>query len=215
MWAAAIRQCNCSMQPQSRAPDLLNMVTTRSDLEDELVSEILQTLLQPFPLWTSNCLHFGKPIWRCGLRKLRHNSPLAASLSKKLNSTTSSLSYSTEVHHLVLHPPTDWPYDTLREQLIKRTAASEQINVSCSSYIQCRGESELMDWKPTQLLHRMQQFLGDHASTIIIDSAFLCELFLQRLPSNVYMVLASTADTTSLRQPYWACCQAYLPQFIQ
>ncbi len=49
---------------------------------------------------------------------------------------------------------------------------------------------------PTQLLRRMQQLLGERASTT--DSAFVHELFLQRLPNNVHMVLASTADTTSL-----------------
>ena len=32
----------------------------------------------------------------------------------------------------------------------------------------------------------------------MIDSTFLRELFLQRLPSNVRMVLASTADTVSI-----------------
>ena len=42
----------------------------------------------------------------------------------------------------------------------------------------------------------MQQLLGEKPSTT--DGSFLWELFLQRLPSNVRMVLASTADTTSL-----------------
>ena len=41
----------------------------------------------------------------------------------------------------------------------------------------------------------MQQLLGT-ANTI--DSMFLWELFLQRLPNNVRMVLASTDDTASL-----------------
>ena len=40
----------------------------------------------------------------------------------------------------------------------------------------------------------MQQLLGERAA----DAAFLRELFLQRLPSNVRMVLASTADTMDL-----------------
>lgn len=44
----------------------------------------------------------------------------------------------------------------------------------------------------------MQQLLGDHAG--VTDSTFLRELFLQRLPPNVRMVLASTSATTSLEE---------------
>lgn len=41
----------------------------------------------------------------------------------------------------------------------------------------------------------MQQLLGDKASST--DSSFLRELFLQRLPANVRMILASTMDESS------------------
>ena len=96
----------------------------------------------------------------------------------------------TEVRDLILMPPTDIPYDTLRAQLIKRTAASEQRR------LQLFNAEELGDHKPTQLLRRMQQLLGDKASST--DSSFMLELFLQHLPANVRMVLASTPDTTDL-----------------
>ena len=79
--------------------------------------------------------------------------------------------FAIEVRDLILHPPTDRPCDTLQEQLIKRTAASEQRKLQ-----QLFNAEELGDRKPTQLLRRMQQLLGDHASTT--DSAFLRELFL-------------------------------------
>ena len=42
----------------------------------------------------------------------------------------------------------------------------------------------------------MQQLLGDRAS--VTDSTFLRELFLQRLPPNIRMVLASTSTTATL-----------------
>ena len=42
----------------------------------------------------------------------------------------------------------------------------------------------------------MQQLLGDSAAAT--DSAFIRGLFIQRLPANVRMVLASAADSTSL-----------------
>ena len=37
-----------------------------------------------------------------------------------------SQEFATEVRDLIIRPLTDFPYDTLREQLIKRTTASEQ-----------------------------------------------------------------------------------------
>ena len=98
-----------------------------------------------------------------------------------------------EVRDLILTPPTDDPYKVLKEQLVNRTAASEQRRLQ-----QLFNAEELGDRKPSQLLRRMNQLLGDKASTT--DSTFLQELFLQRLPANVRMVLASTAEPASLEQ---------------
>ncbi len=54
---------------------------------------------------------------------------------------------------------------------------------------------ELGTHKPTQFLRRLQQLLGNRPTT---DDLFFAELFLQRLLSEVRMVLASTPESTKL-----------------
>ena len=93
--------------------------------------------------------------------------------------------FAQEVRDLILSPPVSTPFDTLKQQLIERTAASEQRRLQ-----QLFHAEELGDRKPSQLLRRMQQLMGDTPTAT--DNTFLRELFLQRLPPNVRMVLAST-----------------------
>ena len=73
-----------------------------------------------------------------------------------------------EVRDLLLKPPTDNPYDTLKAQLIKRTAASEQ-----RKFLQLISSEELGDRKLTQLLRRMQHLLGDKLGTGTDANSFL------------------------------------------
>ena len=58
----------------------------------------------------------------------------------------------TEIRDLILRPPDTTPYTILKEQLIQRTATSEQHCLQ-----QLFNAEELGDQNPTQLLRRMQQ----------------------------------------------------------
>ena len=122
--------------------------------------------------------------------------------TKKLNSQKTRFDYviaslspevATEVRDLILKPPEINPYDTLKKELIKKTAPPEQSRLQKLFRLE-----ELGDRKPTQLLRQMQQLLGDRAGTL--DSTFLKELFLQRLPANIRMVLATAPAASTLEE---------------
>lgn len=91
-----------------------------------------------------------------------------------------------DIRDIILEPPTTNPYDNLKAELIKRTSASEHQRLQ-----QLLTSEELGDRTPSQLLRRLQQLLGERAATF--DPALLRELFLQRLPNNVRMVLTSAS----------------------
>ena len=103
--------------------------------------------------------------------------------------------FAMEVRDLILNPPTEIPYDSLKTELVKRTTASEQRKLQ-----QLISGEELEDRKPTQLLRRMQQLLSDRLSASADAASFFRELFLQRPPANVRMVLASTDSTMDINK---------------
>lgn len=94
----------------------------------------------------------------------------------------------TTVRDLILSPPADTPYTTLKKVLIKRTAGSNQQKLQ-----RLLSDVELGDQKPSQLLRRMRQLWSGDAGEDLLR-----ELFLQRLPANVRMVLASSDPSITL-----------------
>ncbi|XP_065067489.1 uncharacterized protein LOC135693039 [Rhopilema esculentum] len=96
-----------------------------------------------------------------------------------------------EVRDILIHPPQATQYDILKAELIQRTSASEQKRLH-----QLLTAEELGDRKPSQLLRHMRQLLGDNT----LENNILRQLFLERLPTNVRLILASTADSLPVEQ---------------
>ncbi len=96
-----------------------------------------------------------------------------------------------EIRDIIISPPTEKPYDVLKSELVKRTSASEQRRLQ-----QLLTEEELGDKKPSQLLRKMYQLLGDNR----VEEQILRQLFLQRLPKNAQLIIASSTDTVTLEQ---------------
>ena len=65
------------------------------------------------------------------------------------------------VRDILRAPPQDMPYDTLKTELIRRTTESEQRRLQ-----QLLTSEELGDRKPSELLRRMKQLLGDKANSL-------------------------------------------------
>ena len=86
-----------------------------------------------------------------------------------------------EIRDLLISPSTETPYNALKATLIHHTSASEQKRLH-----QLLIAKELGDHQPSQLLHRMRQLLGDN----VLEDGILRQLFLQRLPQNIQLILA-------------------------
>ena len=91
---------------------------------------------------------------------------------------------------LLLQPPTKDEYDTIKAELITRTSTSEQRRLH-----QLLISEELGDRKPSQLLRRMKQLLGERS----LEASIFRTLFLQRLPTTVQSILA-TSDGVGIEQ---------------
>lgn len=82
------------------------------------------------------------------------------------------------------HPAT--AYNQLKAAIPERTAATERTCIQ-----QLLHTEDLSESPPSQLLHRMTQLFGSRA--LAVNGALLRKLFLQRLPANGQMVLATVS----------------------
>lgn len=136
------------------------------------------------PFWTSD-----PELWFIQVESQFAARRITADLTK-YHHVVSSLPPATacEIRDLLFAPPAEDAYKTLKETLIRRVTPSEP-----QRFQQLLRETELADRTPSQLLRQMQQLLGTR--TTDLDSIMLRELFLQRLPTNVRMVLISAGET--------------------
>ena len=97
--------------------------------------------------------------------------------------------YVMEIRDLLITPPKTDPYTAVKNALIARTQKSEQTRLR-----ELLHNEELGDQTPSKLLRRMQQLLGGKA----IDASLFRELFVQRLPEAVRLILAVTPSSLSI-----------------
>ncbi|XP_064464257.1 uncharacterized protein LOC135375494 [Ornithodoros turicata] len=81
----------------------------------------------------------------------------------------------------------DQAYDVLKTAILDRMAVSARAKLQ-----QLLSHEDLGDRKPSHMLHRMKQLLGDSATEA--QQPILRELFFQRLPQAMRVVLAGSED---------------------
>ncbi|XP_064462468.1 uncharacterized protein LOC135373138 [Ornithodoros turicata] len=97
-----------------------------------------------------------------------------------------------EVDDILSSPQGESPDDQLKDAILQRTTASERKRLQ-----QLLTAEELGHRRPSQLLRAMQALIGDRAAAF--DDSLLRELFMQRLPPQVQMIL-TTASSLSLSE---------------
>jgi len=90
------------------------------------------------------------------------------------------------VRDILLNPPEHDKYQTLKKAVISRMSVSQDKRLQ-----QLLVSEQLDGRRPSQLLRRMQQLIGEDKS---IGDDLLRKLFVQRLPSNVQVALVSQPD---------------------
>lgn len=90
-----------------------------------------------------------------------------------------------EIRDLLLDPPAEKAYVTLKETLIRRVTPPESQRLH-----QLFHDTNLGDRTPSQLLRHMQLLRGE--TTNSVDGALFRELFLQKLPSSVRLVVEAS-----------------------
>lgn len=96
-----------------------------------------------------------------------------------------------EVSDTLLRPPTDKPYDILKDAILSRTGCSEEKKLK-----ELLTDVTLGNNKPSQLLRRMQTPLGAHK----MSDAVLKQLWINKLDTDTTQILAVLTDDVDLEK---------------
>ncbi|KAM7300903.1 tetraspanin-6 [Ixodes scapularis] len=153
----------------------------RSPAEDETAVSTLQVRLPPF--WAKN-----PRAWFAQVEAQFHLKRINAQLSRYYYIVSALPPEIADQFDDVLAatPPAD-AYDHLKATILRRKTESTSSRLQ-----RLLTTEELGDQRPSQLLHRMRQLLGEQVPHV--ENPILRELFLQRLPQGIRMVLASATD---------------------
>ena len=96
----------------------------------------------------------------------------------------------TEVRELIITPPTEKPYDVLRETVTTSVTASTHKRIS-----QLLEQETIGDSKPSQFLKRLQK-LAEGAT----DKSIVKHIFFQRIPTQYKVAIAAQDEYTPVEQ---------------
>ncbi|XP_046806629.1 uncharacterized protein LOC124419853 [Lucilia cuprina] len=89
-----------------------------------------------------------------------------------------------QISDIVLNPPVENMYDTLKARLLEQYAVSEQKRIK-----KLLQDLELGDMRPTQLLREMRDLAGNEMNDNMLKSVWM-----NRLPPNVRTVISISSD---------------------
>ncbi|XP_029635007.1 uncharacterized protein LOC115210544 [Octopus sinensis] len=94
---------------------------------------------------------------------------------------------SNEIRDLLLNPMEPVSYSSIKEEILKCTSSSKQ-----KEFAKLFNGEELGNRKPTQLLRRMNELLGNQQ----IEESYLKEVFFNKLPHKTQTLLSAVKTRT-------------------
>ncbi|XP_070385769.1 uncharacterized protein [Dermacentor albipictus] len=165
-----------ALQPQSTVPGDIPAPSAAMDA-------IINAQLRLPPFWSKNpAVWFTQVEALFDLRRITSQRVMYLHVVSALSSEVAD-----EFDDVIRAPHPATPYDHFKAIVLTRKTVSKRSRLQ-----QLLNAEELGDRRPSQLLHRMRQLLGDRTQDS--ESPLLRELFLQRLPQTLVVVLAAADD---------------------
>ena len=146
-------------------------------------SELARVAVKPAPFWPKD-----PELWFLQLESQFTLSSITSD-ETKFHTTISAIDANIlqSVRDLILKPPSENKYDTLKQRLISLFAESESARLQ-----QLLQDTQLGDMRPSQLLAKMKDLAGESFGDSAVKS-----LWLNRLPSQTQAILAVSSEPLS------------------